>query len=267
MHGDDFISLGDDDSSKRLADTLRKTYDLKVRAILGPDHSDDKSVRISNTTVIWIGDGIDFEADQGHVELVIKASGLEKGKSAATLGVKAKDSMVDEILDATGSTFYRSLTMGINYLAQDRPDIQFARKELARGMSAPTAGLWEKLKRWGQYLLGKLRVVLHYGRQHDCTYLDSRVDANFAGCKSTRKSINGGALTMGRNRLKNWDTTQAVTALSSGEAEFYAVVKGASALLGAILLAKDLGLIMKCHIHSDSFDGAFSLRVLIFLKC
>ena len=77
--------------------------------------------------------------------MVIKALGLEKGKSAATPGVKDRDAMADEILNATESTLYPSLTMRINCLAEDRPDIQYTGKELARGTSAPTAGHQEKL--------------------------------------------------------------------------------------------------------------------------
>ena len=47
---------------------------------------------------------------------------------------------------------------------------------------------------------------------------------------------------LGGHCLKTWSTTQAVVATSSGEAEFYAVVKGASMLLGMRALAGDLGL-------------------------
>ena len=82
--------------------------------------------------------------------------------------------------------------------------------------------------------------------------MDSRVDTDHAGCLRTRRSTNGGALMHGHHTLKSWATTQAVIALSSGEAEFYGVVKGASALLGAIALARDLGILLKGRIHTDS---------------
>ena len=65
---------------------------------------------------------------------------MEKGKSVATPGVKEKDVTVDTALTPTETTLYRSMTMRTNYLAQDRPDIQYAGEELARGMSAPTEG-------------------------------------------------------------------------------------------------------------------------------
>ena len=40
--------------------------------------------------------------------------------------------------------------------------------------------------------------------------------------------------------------------MSSGEAEFYGVVKGASSLLGLISLAADLGITLKGRVHTDS---------------
>ena len=177
--------------------------------------------------------------------------GLEKGKSVATPGVKEKGVTVDKALTPTESTLYRSMAMRINYLAQDRPDMQYAGKELACGMSAPAEAHWQKLKRLGRYLIDKPRVVLRYEPQHGVTFIDSTADTDLAGCKSARKSTNGGALTLGRHCLKHWSTTQAVDALSSVEAEFYGAAKGASALLGCVSFGKDLGLPMKGRIHTN----------------
>ena len=46
VHGDDFTSIGDDTQLAWLATELKKVYELKLRAVLGPDSYDDKSVRI-----------------------------------------------------------------------------------------------------------------------------------------------------------------------------------------------------------------------------
>ncbi len=142
--------------------------------------------------------------------------------------------------------------MRLSYLAQDRPDIQFTCKELAKGMSSPTESDWQKLKRLGRYLIARPRMVLNYNYQNKITFLDSRVDTDHAGCIKTRKSTNSGALTFGKHCLKTWSTTQAVIALSSGEAEFYGVVKGGSVLLGAMSMARVLGIELKGRIHIDS---------------
>ncbi len=108
------------------------------------------------------------------------------------------------------------------------------------------------MKRLGRNLIGKPRVVLNFDYQDKVSFLDSRVDTDHAGCIKTRKSTNGGALTFGKHCLKTWSTTQAVIALSSGEAEYYGVVKGGSVLLGAMSMAKDLGIDLKGRIYTDS---------------
>ncbi len=242
-----------DPALKWITKELQKVYELKVKATLGPEPHDDKSVRILNRIVTWSERDIMYEPDQRHVEIVIKALGLEKGKSVVTPGENVKaDPDLDKPLESATSTLYRSLTMRLSYLAQDRPDIQYSCKELAKGMSSPTEGDWQKLKRLGRYLVGKPRVVLYFDYQHPVSILCSRVDTDHAGCLKTRKSTNGGALTFGKHCIKSWSTTQSVIALSSGEAEYYGIVRGGSVLLGAISMARDLGIETKGQIHTDS---------------
>ena len=52
--------------------------------------------------------------------------------------------------------------------------------------------------------------------------------------------------------LKYWSTTQAVLALSSGEAEYYASLKGASVALGFQSMCLDLGEKVKIQLFTDS---------------
>ena len=57
---------------------------------------------------------------------------------------------------------------------------------------------------------------------------------------------------VGRHCVKTWSSNQSVIALSSGEAEFYAMVKGASELLGLMSIAKDLSIDLEGDLRSDS---------------
>ena len=57
---------------------------------------------------------------------------------------------------------------------------------------------------------------------------------------------------MGRHMLSAWSSTQAVIALSSGEAELYAMVKGATHTLGMLSLAADFGSTLGAQIRGDS---------------
>ena len=52
--------------------------------------------------------------------------------------------------------------------------------------------------------------------------------------------------------LKTWSSTQAVMALSSGEAEFYAALKGCNLGLGMRSIAADLGIELKLKLATDS---------------
>ena len=78
------------------------------------------------------------------------------------------------------------------------------------------------------------------------------MDSDWAGCRKTRKSTNGGVLYFGETAVRGWATTQAVIALSSGEAEYYAALKGACAALGFQSMLADLGMKASVSLFSDS---------------
>ena len=56
----------------------------------------------------------------------------------------------------------------------------------------------------------------------------------------------------GTHCLKYWSKTQALVAKSSGEAELYAVVRGATEALGMVTLGKDLGKKLETRMHIDA---------------
>jgi hypothetical protein len=55
--------------------------------------------------------------------------------------------------------------------------------------------------------------------------------------------------------IRSYCTTQSVIALSSGEAEFYGIVKGSSVILGARAMAQDWGMRVTCRVHVDASAG------------
>ncbi len=127
-------------------------------------------------------------------------------------------------MDTEAATMFRSVCMRINYLAQDRPDIMFTAKELARWMATPTTLAWEMAKRCGRYLLGRPRAVQGFVMQPPVGAITMKVASDHAGCIRTRRSTSGLAAFHGRHMVKAAATTQAVLAISSGESEFYAIV-------------------------------------------
>jgi hypothetical protein len=68
---------------------------------------------------------------------------------------KEREEDNEDPLSDADSTKYRGLAARANFLAQDKPDIAYAVKELCRGMSKPVARDMEALKRLARYLAGK----------------------------------------------------------------------------------------------------------------
>ena len=56
----------------------------------------------------------------------------------------------------------------------------------------------------------------------------------------------------GAHMLKSWSSTQSVVALSSGEAEYYGLVKGASTGLGIKSMFEDFGIDLVLELKSDA---------------
>ena len=142
--------------------------------------------------------------------------------------------------------------MKMNYLAMDRPDLQYAAKEACRHMSRPTRASIEKLRRIAKYLMRRPRLVWTFEMQELPKVLDVQVDANWAGCRISRKSTSGGSMMWGLHCVKTWSKTQANIAKSSAESELQGVIRGACEGLGASTLIKELGEENKVRIHIDA---------------
>ena len=119
------------------------------------------------------------------------------------------------------------------------------------------------LKRLCRYLRGRPRVVQYIAAQDQENSkvdvfvqkqdpVDVVVDSDWVGCRETRRSTSGGALVFRGTCVKFWSTTQKHIALSSGEAEYYAAVRGGAEGLYLQGLLKDLGIEAGIMVHSDS---------------
>ena len=73
------------------------------------------------------------------------------------------------------------------------------------------------------------------------THIDVYSDTDWAGCPRTRKSTSGGAVMIGSHTIRTYSSTQTLVSLSSGEAEYYGLVKGAAAGLGHQAIMIDYG--------------------------
>jgi hypothetical protein len=118
-------------------------------------------------------------------------------------------------------------------------------------MSAPTELGLSGLKRLGRYVSAHKRLVFLYPWQ-EANRSDTYSDTNWAGCVETRKSTSGGCLLLGRHLIKSWSSTQSSESLSSGESEFYGVVKASGIAIGYQSLVRDLRHDLPVRVWTDS---------------
>ena len=191
IHGDDINALGHRADLDWLRAELEANFEVKFRARLGPSTTDDKAVRVLNRVITWTPNGILYEPDQRHADLVVQALDLANAQPVCTPGTRNSDKVTNPIdnvtLSAADSTKYRAAVARANYLAADRSDIAFAVKELSRGMAHPTHGDMTALKRLGRYLLDKPRMVTEFNYQDNPYSITAWTDSDYAGCARTRK--------------------------------------------------------------------------------
>ena len=108
------------------------------------------------------------------------------------------------------------------------------------------------LKRLARYLIGRTRVVVMFAYQDNHGVVDACTDTVYAGCRITRKSTSGGVLMLGNHMIKSWSSTQANVTLSSGEAEYYGLVKGASVAIGVKSMHAEMGIHVRIRVSTDA---------------
>ncbi len=254
VHGDDFASCGPADALDWLEAAISEHYELTISPRMGPGPNDAKEGRVLNRIIRWLDDSIEYECDPRQVERLVAECGLEGAKTVATPGIKATFKELEEDsaeLPSHLTTAFRGAAARGNYLSADRLDIQFACKEVCRWMARPSVHAWKALKRVCRYLVGAPRLVYAF-KQQTVDSVNVYTDTDWAGCPKTRKSTSGGCVMMGQHAVKHWSSTQTSISLSSGEADFAGVIRGAGQGLGYQALLKDVGVELPLRVWTDS---------------
>ena len=122
---------------------------------------------------------------------------------------------------------YRSMVGGLLYLAVGtRPDISFAVSVLARQVHKPAARHLSYLKRILRYIAGTVTLGLEYPRSVQTLSplsIAAHVDADWGGCRATRKSTTGYVITINGAPIVWRTRRQTIIALSSAESEYIAL--------------------------------------------
>ena len=127
-----------------------------------------KEVKFLNRTVRWTSTGLEIEGDLKHVGILMSEWGMAQSKVASTPGSKApkpEEQIKEEDkpeMEPTEATKFRRGVARVVYMAQDRLDLGYASKELAKNMARPRLGDEVALKRTIRYLKGRPRGVYIY---------------------------------------------------------------------------------------------------------
>ena len=214
--------------------------------------------------------GIEYEPDQQHVSRALKTLGLTDAKGVTPPGTDdvggPKASQIselhgtaklhdppeevreeDDLLTGEELKLFQSVAARFKVIAMDRPDLLQSAKELMRKMASPRPQDLTALKRVARYTIKHPRMT---------SQLNNNIavfgDANFAGCHSTRKFTVGGVAMWSGQFVKAWSKTMGVLVLSSGEAEWAAVVRAATEGMGLQSVLSDFALCGHVAIKSDA---------------
>ena len=230
---DDLLVCGTPERTKEFTDKLSQEVLLKVEGELKPQ----TSVNFLGRTLRHNGNSIDVSMSTAYVTDMLKLYGMETSKPSPTTGSSTVSKVQPEPLDRNEHKKYRAIVGKLLWLALIRPDISYATKELSRDLTAPTTESITKVKHLLRYIAGTKdycqrlcpNVTLE---SSNCTLdLDCYVDSDWAGCRSTRKSTSGTVVQILNSTVSFGSRTQGTIALSSGEAELYAIGQGTSEAL------------------------------------
>ena len=164
-----------------------------------------------------------------YIEQSLKDMDMEKCNPVSTPGLQVteQDLVTEEQLPEVLARLYRRVTGRLLFVAGQRPDVQQAVKEHARGMSSPTNIHGARLKRAMRYLVNKRTSIWKFeptaneARENELT---ATSDSDSRGCVKTRKSTTGIVLRYAGCTIATTSRTQECISLSSAEAEYYGMV-------------------------------------------
>jgi hypothetical protein len=111
-----------------------------------------------------------------------------------------------------------------------RPDLSFAVSLLSRFQADPGIDHWSALMHVIGYIRNTMDYGLTYSRDDDITPL-AYVDADYGGCRDTRRSTSGYVFTMAGGAVTWSSKRQATVALSTVEAEYVAMSRCAQQMI------------------------------------
>ena len=178
-----------------------------------------------------------------YVESILRRFGLDNSKPSCTPMVESFFSGLSAENDKSivMKEQYQQMIGSLLYLAlRTRPDILVAVLILARFQNAPTAYCHRGAKRVLRYLRGSSAKGMHY--KSGSLDLHGFVDSDYAGDTVDRKSMSGFIVKLGDATCVWGSKKQTAVALSTCEAEYYALTLAAKELIWVGRVLKEVGI-------------------------
>ena len=244
---DDLMFFGQKHEVDSMVQDLQRDLLLKLTGTLSEG---EKEIRRTS-------EAIELYMKSEYIDRMLELYDMKSCKPTAAPGADTLRKKLDaEPLSNEAHKLHRRAGGQLLWLASVRPEIMFAVKELSRGLSAPTTQHEAKVKHLFKFLSGtkdykqRLQPTLSLSPQHKALDVNIFVDSDWAGCHGTRRSTSGVSLfVLGANTLAlSHSRTQATVALSSGEAELYAIGSGVADGLFVRSLVEESQLFQKTNL-------------------
>jgi Reverse transcriptase (RNA-dependent DNA polymerase) len=209
--------------------------------------------RDRSSKLLWID-------QQSYIEDMLEELGLEEGHGVDNPGAQSEMSKADspstpEEQAHMRTVPYRRFVGLLSWLAQTyRPDIAHAVNQAAQNSQNPGATHWRAVLQILRYLRKTADFALLFDGRMDSAASTSPAagpaspmvvfaDANWGGCKDTRRSTTGWLIRLGRCPIDWRSQKQPTVALSSCEAEYMAVCDATQSAMWIHQLLVEIGFI------------------------
>jgi hypothetical protein len=176
---------------------------------------------------------------------LIKGAGLVKTPGTPNFNLIQPKSDFDKISEEDQKV-YRSGVGSLLYLVKySRPDISNAVRELAKGMSAATPAAFKELQRVLKFVLQTKNYGLYIEPNGDSMQrweLVVYTDSDWAGDKDNRHSVTGYIMYLMNVPILWKSRLQKTVALSSTEAEYYALSEAAKEIKFLLQVMESIGI-------------------------
>ena len=102
VHGGDFTAVGTRENLNYYEAELKKKFDLKAKGRWSTEKDADMEIRLLNRIIRLKEDGVHYEADPRHAELIIESLGVQ-GCVAAMPGAKEHHEVLREAVEASAA--------------------------------------------------------------------------------------------------------------------------------------------------------------------